>query len=203
MNPINERSNAFTKKIIIVIVALVLTAGLVGWYIGRSGEPEKNNQATSSQQDTSTTTSNSDSDVKSFINYSLPDGWKEISCASAPGAIYTAPSKGATVDCDNNPSAPVKISVDSANNKDCNQLQNVQNVSKHVCISEYINGRKSLRAETVYNNDSSYKKATTVDAYYIDTGTNVIKIEYVHDPNDSQYKANFEQLAKSVQVKGQ
>ena len=41
-----------------------------------------------------------------------------------------------------------------------------------------------------------------INAYYIDTGKGVVKVEYIHDANNNEYQAGLEQLAKSVQVKG-
>lgn len=200
MNPENGRNYVRVKKITVFIVLLIISAGLLGWWLGQSNDSSNNNQP---KDATNSTPSNnaSGADIKSLINYTLPDGWEEASCPSGAGSVFIIPSGGGNVNCSANPSSPVKISVDAANNKDCNQLQNVQNVSKHICISEFINGRKSLKAETVYNQESSYKKNTAVNAYYIDTGKGVAEVEYIHDPNDNEYQADFEQLAKSVQVK--
>lgn len=205
MDSDNERSYVRIKKRPLFIATLVLAAGLLGWWLGQSDDdPKPNNQTSSTQTDnTPKPADNSNADVpgvKSLISYVLPDGWKEASCPNAAGAVYVVPNGGGNVDCSANPSSPVKISVDGGNNKDCNQLQNVQNVSKHICSSEFINGHKSLKAETRYNQASSYKKDTTIHAYYIDTGKGVIKVEYVYN-NDNEYQAGFEQLAKSVKAK--
>lgn len=198
MNPENERSATRAPKTLVVIIGLILVAGLLGWYIGRPNDSPAVNQQTNSG-DTLSSQGSDTKDLKSLVNFSLPDGWSEAMCPSRPSSVYILPG-GEKVKCDMNPSSPVKISVDPANYRDCNELQNVQMVSKHVCISEYINGKKSLKAETVYNNESSYKQATTINAYYIDIGDAVIKLEYVHDPSSNAYQTDFESLAKSVQT---
>lgn len=185
-------------KIIMSVVLVVILAGLVGWALGSNQDKASNGQESNSEP---TTTSNTDGrDVKSLVSYELPDGWKEASCPSAAGAVFVVPRGAGEVDCGASPSSPVKISVDSANNTDCNQLQGVQNVSKHICISEFINGKKSLKAETRYNSQSSYKRDTTIHAYYINTGKSVVKVEYVYT-EDNAYQMGWEELAKSVAVK--
>ena len=204
MNPDNDRQYIRVKKIPLLVVTLVLLAGLTGWLLGRSNNDPVTQQTPGVPSVMSTTPSSNTNgpDVKSLVTYVLPDGWKEASCPNAAGSSFVVPSSASGVDCDANPSSLVKISVDASNSIDCNQLQNVQNVSKHICISEYINNQKSLKAETIYNKDSSYKKATAINAYYINTGKGVVKVEYVHDPSSNEYQAGFEQLAKSVQAKG-
>lgn len=186
------------KKIFMSVVLAVILAGLLGWTMGSNQNKANNNQPNTSEP---TATQNTDGpDVKSIVSYELPDGWKEASCPSAPGAVLVVPRGAGEVDCNASPSSPVKISVDSANNTDCNQLQGVQNVSKHICISEFINGKKSLKAETRYNAQSSYKRDTTIHAYYINTGKGVVKVEYVYN-EDNAHQMGWEELAKSVAVK--
>lgn len=191
MKPENDRKYIRVNKLVLLITLLILGAGWLGW---RLGQPNNTNQPT--------TVNNANSaGVKSLVNYVLPDGWKEASCPGTTGSVFVVPAGASNVDCNANPSSSIKISVDPANSTDCNQLQNVQNVYKHICISEYINGHKSLKAETVYNQDSSYKKPMAINSYYINSGKGVIKVEYIHDPNDNEYLAGLDQLAKSVQVK--
>lgn len=192
------------RKIGLIIVALILLAGLAGWLIGRSGDDSNANQSNTSAPANSAapvaSTNTTSGDVKSLVSYSLPGGWKEDSCPGKNDVFITPPNT--SMNCNTEVQAPIAISSDSSNATDCNQLQNVQNVSKHICISEYINGHKSLKAETVYGKDSPYKKDTAINAYYIDTGKGVVKLLYIHDPSDTQYLSGFEQLAKSIQVKG-
>ncbi|MBA3758445.1 hypothetical protein H0X10_02325 [Candidatus Saccharibacteria bacterium] len=204
MNPDNDRKYVQVKKVTLLIAALILAALFLGWLLGRSSNSDNasnNNQPqpTSSQQ-ASTTPSTSGEDVKSLVTFKLPDGWTEASCPNAAGSVFIIPAGAGGVDCDANPSAPVKVSVDTSNSDDCNDLQNVQNVSKHICSSLFINDKKTLKAETVYNQDSSYKKATTVQAYYINTGKGIIKVEYVYE-GSNEYQTGFDELAKSIAVK--
>lgn len=140
---------------------------------------------------------NASTNVKSLVSYVLPDGWKETSCPEAVGSVYVLPNGAGSVDCNANPSSPVKMSVDPGNNTDCNQLQNVQNVKKHTCISLYINGHKTLKSSTEYLASSTYKQDTTINDYYVDTGKGVVKLEYVFISNN-QFQTGFDQLAKSV-----
>ncbi len=207
MNPDHNLKDVRIKKITVLLAVLVVAAGVVGWLLGRSSDSlpntANNSQLSNPKQPDNDNKANT-RDVRSLANYRLPFNWGEASCPSESGSVFVVPSGGNEVDCTVNPNSPiispVKISADSSSSKDCNRLQNVQNVSKHVCVSEYINGRKSLKAETVYNRSSFYRRDTTVNAYYIDTGKGVIKLEYFHSPNDHEYQKGFEQLAKSVQT---
>lgn len=194
--PPTERSYVRIPTLTFVMIVVALLAGLLGWWIGHRQTSTANPQTPTA---TGASATNYATGVKSLVTYELPDGWKEATCAAAPGTVFVAPSPPGTVDCNSNPTAPIKIAVDPANYKDCNQLQSIQNVSKHTCISEYINGHKSLKSETRYNSASSFKQDTTVDTYYIDTGKGVVKVEYIFT-NDNAYQAGWEELAKSVAV---
>lgn len=195
----NGRDNKFIK-IILLVAGLIVLAGAAGWAMGRdSGKTTGNSGNNQGQPASSPESDSTQGEVKSVVSYTLPDGWRESSCPSVPGAAYVAPN-GTDVDCSANPSSPVKISLDSGGATDCNQLQNVQNVRKHICSSVFINGRKTLKAETQYNQESSYKKDTTVLSYHLDSGKGVIKVEYIYEA-DNRYGAGFEQLANSIRVK--
>lgn len=198
MSPKHKRKYVRVRKITLLVAILIVGAGLLGWQLGHSdksptSQPNNTNQAT-------TVNNANTAGVKSLVSYVLPDGWKEASCPGVSEAVYIVPNGSSGVDCNANPSTPVKISIDPGNNIDCNQLQNVQDVKKHICISLYINGHKSLKASTEYLASSSYKKATTMNAYYIDTGKGVIKAEYIYN-SDNQFQAGFDQLANSIKVK--
>lgn len=182
----------------LLVLILIIAAGLLGWRLGHSSK-SMSTQPNNMNQPTTINNANTAA-VKSLVSYTLPDGWGEASCPSVSGAVYVLPNGSSGLDCNANPSSPVKISVDSGNNTDCNQLQSVQDVKKHICISLYINGHKSLKASTEYLPSSSYKQATTINAYYIDTGKGVIKVEYVYN-SDNQSQAGFDQLANSIKVK--
>lgn len=198
MKPDNDRKYIRVNKLVPLVAVLILGAVFLGWRLGQSSAPPVA-QPNNTTQPTTVNNANT-AGVKSLVSYVLPDGWKEASCPAAAGSVYIVPAGASNVDCNANPSSPVKISVDPGNNTDCNQLQNVQNVKKHICISLYINGHKSLKASTEYLASSSYKQATTINAYYVNTGKGVIKIEHVYN-SDNQYQAGFDQLANSVNVK--
>lgn len=198
MNPDN-RQYIRIKKLTLVVVLLIVLAGVFGWWVGHDSNSDIDtstpNTQTTGADTNSTNESSSVAEINSLVTYSLPAGWKEYSCPDSNGYIFVGP---AGANC--GPINLVRISVDTANNTDCNQLQNVENVSKHICISEFINGKKTLKSETIYNAKSSYSANTTVKAYYINTGKGVVKLEYLYN-GDNGYQSGFEQLAKSVQTK--
>ena len=191
MDQQNNQKQKNLKSIVISIVALIVIAGLIGWKIGHSHK--NTDQAAGSQNSSQTGTLNS------VVSYSIPSGWKESSCSGKDGAYITPP--GTSLDCTAELPAPVMIAVDGGNTTDCAQLQSVQNVSKHICKSQYIHGHKSLNSETVYNTASVYKKATSIEAYYINTGKGIVKVVYQHNTSDMAALAGFGQLAESVQTK--
>jgi hypothetical protein len=191
--------NARSVMLIVVIIVILIIALVSVLSNSNDSSTNENSTAQPSPQENDTTSVDS-ANVKDLVSYTLPDGWQESTCPSSPGSVFFEPNNSTKVDCDANPSAPVKMSVDPANTKDCAQLQNVQNVSKHICISEFINDNKTIKAETRYNNESAYERDVTVKAYYISTDDKVVKIEYIYENND-EFQLGFEQLAKSVRSK--
>jgi hypothetical protein len=179
------------KYTLIVLIFIVL-AGVIGWQIG------KNSKTTPAHGTATQTSAVTATGVKSLVSYSLPDGWKEANCPAVPDTIYITPA-GTTLNCNADPSAPIKIYVDSQGATDCQQLQAVQNVKKHICSSLYINGHKSLKALTEYPQSSSHSQDTTVSDYYINTGKGVVRVEYTYTASND-YQTGFEQLANSVKV---
>ena len=195
MDPKTARSDKKTK-IILLIITLLIAVGLVAWLVGRS------NKSTSTSQSTSGTSGNtSGTDVKSLVSYSLPDAWTENVCPASNNTTYIIPNS-ASLDCGSNPSAPIKAFVDSQNTTDCQQLKpaNVTGIKKHVCISLYIDGHKSLKASTTYSSGSSYSTDTTISDYFINTGKGVATFEYTHTSSNT-YQIGFDQLATSTKVK--
>jgi hypothetical protein len=182
------------KKVLtlIIVLTLIAGAGLVGWWIGRTDPPPTSSTQSSAERSTDST------EVSELVRYELPDGWEQSACEGS-SAVYISPN-GTTTDCDSSPVSPIKLSLDAADTKDCNELQNVTDVKKHICISLYINGLRSLKATTEYLETSSYKKATTIYAYYVDTGKGVVKVEYLYN-SDNQFQASFDQLVNTINVK--
>lgn len=182
------------KKYLLVIAALFIAFGF-GYAISRGDkeEPPK-------QENTTDTASKPDAgDATSLVSYTLPDGWTETTCEGS-NTIYVLPNGVSDADCSANTVSAIKLLVDPGNHTDCNQLQNVSEVKKHVCISLYINDNKSLKASTEYLASSTYKQDTTINAFYVDTGKGVVKLEYSFT-TDSQFQAGFEQLANSIRTK--
>lgn len=184
--------------VVLAIVMAIIAAGIVGWLIGRSNNSTYNKQLTSTQNQTISSTSGSD--VKALVSYTLPDGWGEGTCSSSGNSIYVSPDD-TTLNCSTNPSAPIKIFLDTQDTTDCQQLAPTSNegIRKHVCISLYISGHKSLKASTEYSNGSSYKTDTTINSYYINTGKGVIVIQYTYTTSND-FQAGFDQLAMSVKA---
>jgi exopolysaccharide biosynthesis protein len=199
MNNDFDNKNFRINKFLAVII-LILFAGLAGWLLGRSDNTTIiQNDSASNEVKTTKVVSQDKGSVKSLVSYSLPDGWKEAGCANNPEAVYIIPVGASDVDCGANPSSPVKLSVDPAEIKDCNELQNVSNVKKHVCISLYINDMRSLKATTEYLSSSAYGRETTINAYYLDTGSSVIKAEYIY-MSSNEYQVGFDELVNSIKT---
>lgn len=184
-------------KIILASVVLIVIASVIGWLIGRGSVPIYNNNSSNP----SSTTKATSTDVSSLVSYTLPNGWADNSCSVSPSIIYVNPTS-TYLDCNLNPSAPIKIYVDPQNITDCQQLMpsNNQGIKKHICISLYIDGHKSLKASTEYSSNSSYKIDTTISDYFINTGKGVVDIEYIYT-SANNFQAGFDQLATSVSVK--
>lgn len=182
-------------KTALVVVVLVLIAGFIGWKLGHGGQ-----QPTTTVPITASGTlpDKNMGDVAALVTYQLPDGWKQASCPGS-GSVYVVPKSDATIDCNAVSVSPITLSVDAGNHTDCNQLQNVTEVKKHICVSVFINGHKSLKASTEYLASSSYKQPTTINAYYVDTGRGVVKVAYQYT-SDNQYQSAFDQLANSIKA---
>ena len=200
MNPSDTPNRRFPHipKTVLLVIVLVLGALLVGWWVGQRGTSTITKGPIGSQPSVPLSNSNTP-EVTALASYNLPDGWKEASCTGSK-SIFVLPVGVKDVACNTNLIAPIKLSVDPNNTKDCNQLGNVSDVKKHTCISLYINGLKSLKASTEFLASSSYKQATTINSYYVDTGKGVVKVEYQYT-TDNQYQAGFDQLANSIKAK--
>jgi hypothetical protein len=194
MNTDSEGSST-PIKITLVVIALVVIGGLIGWALGRSGN-SSNNQPSSSVSPSPTSSSAASADVKSLVSYTLPDGWKEGTCPSSSSTAYIIPN-GTTLNCSANPSSPIKIYVDPKNSTDCQQLKptSEQGIKKHICSSLFIDGHKSLKALTEVSSGS------TVSDYFINTGKGVVAVEYTYTSGNG-FQEGFDQLANSIQVKG-
>jgi hypothetical protein len=184
-------------KLILLAITLLVAVSLVAWLIGKHSNPSNQNSPAAQTQ---SSTSASTTDVKSLISYTLPDGWVENVCSGSGATVYIIPS-GATLDCSANPSAPIKAYVDPQNTTDCQQLKpaSTQGIKKHVCISLYISGHKSLKASTEYAASSLFNTDTTVSDYFINTGKGVAALDYTYTSANS-YQIGFDELARSVRT---
>lgn len=186
------------KRYILIVLTLVAVAFGAGYALNQSQKNPSPKGIDQSSQTTKQVADSPTSKVDDLITYTLPDGWQKQVCENSD-AIYIIPSRS-SANCDNNPIAPVKLSVDSGNKTDCNQLQNQTEVKKHTCISLFINGRKTLKASTEFLANSSYMQEMKVESYYFDTGSGIIKAEYFHT-SSNEYQTSFDELANSINVK--
>lgn len=190
-----DRQYIRIRKSVLLVSVLVLGALLLGWWVGHRGASTVKNSPIASQPSVPLSNANTP-EVAAMATYNLPDGWKETSCTGSK-SVFVLPTGVKDAACNSDFIAPIKLSVDTNNTNDCNQLQNVTDVKKHTCISLYINGLRSLKASTEFLASSSYKQDTTINSYYIDTGKGVVKLEYQYT-TDNSYQAGFDQLAGSV-----
>lgn len=183
---------------IAVIAVMIIVAGVVGWRLGHSGN-SSNNSPSVPKNSNQTSKPTKNTAVDSLISYNLPDGWSTNTCGSATDKVFVVPN-GTTLNCNANPSAPIKLYIDPQDTTDCQQLGNIQGVKKHVCISLYINGHRSLKASTTYPKSSTYATETTISDYYIDTGKGVAVAEYTYTSNND-FQIGFDQLANGIKIK--
>ncbi len=191
-------NDKFNKSIVIIVILIVLVvvAGLFGWLLGR----KKSSTSVVSSSSASNLSTQSVSDVNALVSFSIPDAWKIAKRSNTPYKQYIVPVN-TSLNCSQDPSAPVKIYVDSSGATDCQQLENVQNVKKHTCISLFINGHKSLKSLTEYPKSNSYSTDTTISDYLINTGKGVIRVEYTYSSDNNDYQMGFDQIASSIRVK--
>ncbi len=169
---------------ILVVIAVILIAWLVGH------RHIKNSQTAAKNQSSSSAASNA-SNPKDIVGYTIPNGWSEVDCQRVN---YVVPSTQALPNCSANPDAPFIISLDNQNTTDCNQLANVSNVKKHTCKSTFIDGHKTLVAST------TYQDGKTIEDYYINTGKGVVNVQYSYDTTN-KYQTEYDQLANGITVK--
>jgi hypothetical protein len=113
--------------------------------------------------------------------------------------VFVVPG-GATLRCDTDLIALVKVFLEPQGATDCQELADVQNVRKHICKSLFIDGHKSLQASTEYSKSATYKVDTTISEYYINTGKGVVRVAYTYT-SSNDYQLGFDQLATSIKVR--
>lgn len=190
------------KKLVITGIVLIVLAFGAGYALNQSDEDGINTTTQPASQSLPASQEAAGNQqagaVGGLATYTVPDGWDDASCEGSE-AVYIVRS-GTNVSCNENPAAPFKLSVDPGDTKDCNELQNVSDVKKHTCISLFINGLRSLKAETEYLASSQYGKDISFTTYYIDTGDGVVKAEYAYEGN-AQYTSDFDQLVNSINAR--
>lgn len=184
--------------IVVMAILLLLLAGTVGWLIGRDrGSRSQPVQETSS--DASGDSQQSSGRVTDLVAFDVPGGWKQAECEGVENVVYFVPSS-TSPDCNDVPSSSISLAVDPQERTDCNQLQNVQDVSKHICKSIFIDNHKTLQAQTIYNQDSTVLPGRTVDAYYIDTGNGVVVARYIYS-GSGEHGTVFNDLVMGLRVR--
>jgi hypothetical protein len=186
------------------LVILVIAGAIILWLIlGRNNNKPatvpstKNTPHQVNPQSTNT-------QLDSLITYKLPQGWTDADCVGKSETILII-ANGQHPFCSSDAQNwPIKLTLDTQNTTDCHQIT-VDNskVTKHICSSLFINGAKTIKSSTTYNDKSPYGHATKVSDYYIKTGKGVVKLEYVDNQtvNTDDYQAGFDQLAASVKTK--
>jgi hypothetical protein len=179
------------RKILTAILLLLVLIG-VGLIIisllnqGIKHEPEKSTQKQPQSSEPETK-----ADINALISYELPEGWTVLNCDSG-SIVLIVPAKKVSPACTAlADSWPMKFVANNQNITDCSQIKvNNQQVTNHVCSSQYINGSKALVASTTYNNKSAFGKDTKVSEYADDLAS-----------AEDNYQAEFDKIANSIKVK--
>lgn len=194
-----ERSSSFSKVVVGVIIGLIIVlfgAGLIGWRIGRNSSKSDAPPVTETQTVESDTTA---TEVDELVTYSVPSGFVKAKCGVERDVIHFI-RESQLPNCESVPTESITLEIDSSDHRDCNELEGVDNVTKHVCRSIFIDNRRTLEASTSYTEVSTVLPERTVDVYYMDTGKGVVLAKYIHEeaaPNSTA----FNELAYSLRVK--
>ena len=206
INLVKHRSGAYyqvmNKNLALVglIVALALAVGFIIGTKDTDNDKSRSNEVTEPSKKSENTETDSDNDVKSLVTYTLPNGWEESNCDPSSGSVYFIPSGESEVDCSENPELQISLSSTNKNITECSQIQDVEEVKKHICKSEFINDLRSLVAETEYLESSTYGRETFVKTYYLDSGSGIVKAMHVSAANSSSLSA-FDELVNSILAK--
>jgi hypothetical protein len=200
--PLSQGGN--TVIIILLVLILLVVGAMFAWLLFSRNRAEAPATTTPPPAASNAADQPADSaDVKSLVSYSLPSGYKETVCPDGDQGVVLSRNGDAAKACDATAPAPgIRIMIDPRSAKDCNDLQNVQAVSKHICKSEFIDGHKTLEAETVYNDQSEFGTETKLKAYYFDAGDSVVKVYYLVSPPEAgnDLDAALRQVAQSLKA---
>lgn len=183
--------------IALLILTLLLAAGIIGYQLNNDTNSNDSNKSSDIQKPTEKLTN---SDISKLISFNTPTEWREKSCDEDGGSVYFATTNSAEVDCSASPELQVKLSAGSEEYSECSQIPEKQNVKKFICISKYINDLRSLQTDTEYLSSSAFGRETEVQTFYIDTGSAIIKAEYIHSGSDTD-QAGFDSLVNSIKAK--
>ncbi len=192
----------YMYKNIGIISLIVLLALAIGFIVGSNNDDNGSLSTPAAEVETATDVAGpaTDADIKALVSYALPDGWAESTCPSSSGSVNFRPNSAPEVDCSNNPELSISLSESSENITECSQIQDVQEVRKHICKSLFINDLRSLVAETEYLASSTYGRETSVKTYYFDYGSGIVKALYA-SADGSSYQSGFDELVNSIRSK--
>ncbi len=185
----------------ILIALLIFGLGISGGLLLAKNDPKDTNKSVAPQNsndDSSAEPIEVISGVKDMVSYTIPSELVEAKCASNDALYFAA--KNEKPDCSASPDSAITLSIDDQNINDCNQLQNRSEVKKHICISLFINDQRSLQATTEYLESSSFGKEITSQEYYIDTGSGIVKAQYLYTGGGDSLQS-FENLINSIKAK--
>jgi hypothetical protein len=190
---------------ILLCGAILLAAILWGYNFVSKNVKQSDNNTSSPASHSQSGFQNTNTPIDSLIKYNLPAGWTDTDCISGTEVILfippTLPRPNCAIDLQK---WSVRITMDPQSPSNCNQIKvNNQQITNHVCASQFINGKKAIKSSTTYNEKSPYAHPTKVEDYFISTGKGTIKIEYIDDLTNSNddFQAQFDQLANSVTAK--
>lgn len=191
------------RKNYIYLILGVIILFLIGIILVQASDSDTDNSGSSNQSsnDSNNSNSNNDEGLNKLVNYELPSGWGEVACSESGNEYLIVPEDNNNKDCANTNAPQIRISVDPNSYRDCNEIVNTEPVTKHTCISLFINGKKTLQTLTSYGKDSSFKEDTTFKRFYFDSGPEVIEFEYKYNGTDNQLESEFDELAKSAKTK--
>lgn len=191
----SSRKKVWVSVAILVLLAL---AALIVWLIVVANHPKNNKTAEPPASQVP-----SSSEINDLVSYDLPSGWFKIGCSDALTLIV--PSGQTRPSCTNDvQNWPIKITLSPQDITDCNQIKvNNQQVTKHICRSQFISGQKVIDSSTTYNDKSFYGRPTKVSDYYFNTRGKTIQFEYIDNlSNDKDdFQSQFDQFVNTVKVK--
>jgi hypothetical protein len=188
-----------------LLILLLIGLGILVWVFLRKNVAHTNNSTSSKAPSPQGNFQNSSTPIDSLISYKLPAGWTDTDCISGRESILiissTQPRPNCAIDLQR---WSIRIAMATQNITSCNQIKvNNQQVTNHVCASQTINGKSTLKSSTTYNEKSPYGHAVKVSDYFIKTAKGTVKLEYVDDltTNNDDFQVQFDQIANSVKVK--